>query len=232
MVDFVAAFIAWILNNMIGIAAIAGVAVLGVFVIRMFRKTPKNPDYVKIWADKSVEDEVLNVPDRLFGLQYVFRGERLLGKIMKYDEQKVKINPTPENPDEKKEKYAEGKEQTVCTITFRQRSSLNLFLGKIQQILCLLQDFKTEGNKIVFPSSTGFTSLGNHYIVKSSYPEGAKVVEMNWARRFAEAQANAFGNQMLKISGLVVEYAEERRLRELEIEKLRAEKQIKSGNII
>ncbi len=86
--------------------------------------------------------------------------------------------------------------------------------------------------RLIFPSSTSFTSLGDEYVTVGSYPVTSRIIEDNWNKRMHEAGTNAYANQMLKVSGLMVDYAQERKLRQLEIEKEKEMKKLKMGNII
>ena len=229
VIDFAVQFL---LDNILYFVIVAAAAFGIFFAYRFLKKIPKNPDYVRIWNEQNIEDEKFNKTDTMFGYKFLFRGERLLGKILTFSNVKMSINPTPEDPTKYKEGKAEEIEEDICTVVFKPHTTGKLYLGKKTMIKFLKDDVRYEGKRIAIPENYAITALGNCYFVHQSLPAITKSIEANWSRRFAEAQANAYGQQMLKVSGFITEYAQERRLRELEIDKLKAEKQLKMGTVI
>ncbi len=207
--------------------AIIGAIFFGVYYIsRIIKKVPQNPDYIKIFEKKSIVDESMNKPDRLLGLKYLYRGNEYLGRIVTFGKQEHQIKFRKERSKEVNEE-----QKQVYTLTWKPKVFLKVIHSFTKHILKFTEDdnFRQEGNKLVFAESVNFTSLGNEFITSNTSQFTSKIIEDTWNKRLFEGSANAFANQMLKVSGYTVDYAQQRKMEELEIEKLKEQKKMKTG---
>lgn len=227
--DFITAFV---LENVVAFAVIGGV-IFGSYILYIYLKPQQRiPDFIKIFKMKALEDESLNRTDAL-SPQWLYRGNVLLGKILTDNTQTYNSLKKPELEHKRFKDAEDTEEKVVMCITYRKGLlGNNLFIGKKQILRFLKEEAIVSGRRLIFPSSTSFTSLGDEYVTVGSYPVTSRIIEDNWNKRMHEAGTNAYANQMLKVSGLMVDYAQERKLRQLEIEKEKEMKKLKMGNII
>jgi len=205
------------------------------YAYKMLRGIPKQVDYVKVFHESMIRDENLNVPDKKLGYKFLYRGEQLLGKIMSFSTGKfdlVKDRETVKSMNwDKKKKEA----KVVYTVTFRRPINvmrIKMFLGKKEILKYTDQDtFSTEGNRLVFPEYVSFTSLGKVYMPINSYEDTSRIIQDDINRQLNSVQTNLYAGQMQSISAQTPEMAHELSLKRLEIEKIKAEKQMKQSFI-
>jgi hypothetical protein len=229
MVDYLTETIKWLTDNIVVIGIFVAVIYFGYMIYRQTKKVPPVPDFIKVWKDRAVDEEKLNKVEKKFGAKWLYRGEEYLGQIKTFGKQKYKVNMHPEKDKPQPDDFAE---KEVVTITFSPQVFGRIHSGKRHILRFIDGEARMENGKLVFPSYFTFTSFGNEFISLAMIQPTTKVIEDNWNKRLYEASANAFANQMLKISGYLTEFAQQRKVQELEIEKMKAERQMKMGSII
>jgi len=193
------------------------------------KRIPTTPDYMKIYEQKAIQEEKLNKPDKKFGPKWLYRGDVYLGKILTFNEQDYKV----EIKDEKGRETEPAETKKMITLTFRPHL-IGRFHRRAKNIVRILRDeIVFEGqHKLILPSNLSLTNLGNEYVSQNNFKFISQVLTDTWNKRLLENSANATANQMLKISGFVTEFAQERQLKELEIKKMQEEKKLRQGSII
>lgn len=209
---------------------IGGLAFAVVFLLSKFRGRKQVPDYVKIFKEQSIRDESLNKRNKL-DPKWIYYGDEKIGKIMTIDTQRYKYEPTKEERDLKVGIY--GWEENITTITFRDRNPIiNIWVGEKKIMRFKESEGKRFGSKLMFSSDFGFTALGNQYTTKTGFKETAGIIDSEYSKRLFEGNVSIMASKMAGISGETPEFAQERELRRLEIEKIRMEKQSKVGGLI
>lgn len=209
---------------------IGGMAFGIVFLISKFKGVKKIPDYVKIFNEQSIKDESLNKRNKL-DPKWIVYGDEKIGKIMTIDTNRYSYTPT-------KEEFATKAgisqwEDNITTVTFRDRNAIiNLWLGEKKIMRFKDTEGKRWGDKLIFSSDLGFTALGNQYTTKTGFKETSGVIEADYSKRLFEGNVTIMASKMAGISGETPEFAQERELRRLEIEKIRMEKQSKIGGLV
>lgn len=215
----------------IAIAAVLGIS----YLYKMMRNIPKQVDYVKVFHENMIRDENLNIPDKNLGMKYLYRGEQLLGKIISFSTGKfdlIKDRETVKSMNwDKKKKEA----KVIYTITFKRPKKLlyfRTFLGRKEILKYTEQDtWSNEGDRLVFPEYVSFTSLGKVYMPINSYEDTSRIVQDDINRQLNSVQTNLYAGQMQSISAQTPEMAHQLSLKRLEIEKIKAEKQMKQSFI-
>lgn len=209
---------------------IAGGALIGFLVLyKKMRATPSQPDFIRIFNERGIRDETLNVINE-YEPNFVYRGNQCLGRIVSYDTKKLKYNPTKQEIDTKAGIH--GWEAEIATVVFRPKTIWKIYMGAKRILRFKVEEAKIKDRKLIFPSTTGFTALGNEYVTKSSFKEASLLIDTEWSKRLFEANVNVFASKMSHISAETPEMSHELSLKRLEIEKIRAEKQAKVGGLI
>lgn len=211
----------------IGIGALIGFIIL----YKKFRKVDKQPDYIKVFNEKSIEDESLNVISSL-DPKWLYRGESKLGKIVGSGTKHWRYTPTKLEAETRA--GITGWEGEVTTIVFRQKDFLGTYLFSGKKLLHFRPEDngKVHGDKLVFDSKTVFTALGDHFITSNSYKEISTVIESEWNKRLFEANVNIMASKMSHIASESPEMAHELTLARLKIQEVLAQKQSKVGGLI
>lgn len=221
------AFSIFMEENLVLLLFLFGLIIVFVIIFKKFRSIPPKPDFVRIFHDQSIKDESLNKPNK-YEPKYLFRGDILLGKIVSIDSQPYESQTTKEDL-----KFGlEAWKADLTTVVFKPVWKWKLCLGKKKILRFKTNEAKIENHKLVFPSSMGFTALGNEYISKPSFKEVSTLIEGFWSKRLFEANVNVMASKMSHISSETPEMAHELNLKRLEIERIRAEKERKLGQLI
>lgn len=227
-------------ENLVMIGLIVAVPILLLYAYKRIRAIPTQPDYIKIFHNQQIADERLNRTEKRYGWKFLYRGHSLLGKIITVSDTKYK---TPKKGDYEgvgKREWQQQPKETVniISITFR-RLVFNLGFYKIfhwhRDILKFTEKDHyaiEEGGKLVFPSDVSFTALGECYATVNSYEKLSRVILDNFSTRLLMANTNLMAGEMAKISSISPQMAHELNIKRLEIDKIKAEKMMKMGNII
>ena len=240
MADPSLALSAFIENNLIYIILIFGIGIGGVFLYKMIRGIPKQTDFIKVFQEKTISDEAMNKTDKKFGIKSLWRGHQYIGRILTYSDTFQKIQTKTEaKEDNRGWKDKKPPEKIIVhTITFKTPSFRILgfkFFGFKKEILKFTDKDRykvEEKGKLVFPSDVAFTALGYEYATVNSYPLLTRLIDDNWNKRLLEANVNLMASRMSQMSAESPEMAHELSLKRLEIERIKAEKQLKTGSII
>ncbi len=220
-------FVNWMLENILFFLLLGGFFLGFAWISRQMKKIPRMEDYTKVFKDQDIVDQQLNKPDK-YEPKWLYRGHELLGKIIAYDEQ-----PHEDIVSKEQEKFMiEGFRETMTVLTFVPKLYGKICIGKGQILRFKSKEAKVEEDKLVFPSTTGFTALGHEYVTKASFKESASIIEGTYAKRLFEANVNLFASRMAHISAETPEMAHELALRRLDIDRIKAEKQMKMGQLI
>lgn len=230
MADMNIVFTQFIDQNFIWIAISFGMLLGFLVLYRMIRKVPPKPDFIKVFRDQYARDESLNLPSE-FDARILFRGHQLLGKIVGYD---VQLHEYVTDFDEKKFAYENWRTQMSSLVFIRPKKFIwfTFYVGKREILLFKKTEAKQEGEKLVFPSDTGFTALGSVFVTKTSFKEASSIIEGVWSKRLFEANVNVMASKMSHIAQESPEMAHELNLKRLEIERIKAEKDKKVGQLI
>lgn len=214
-------------ENMILIFILSGMF-LGFFMLfKMIRKVPAQPDFIRIFKDQAIKDQQLNKPDE-YEPHWLYRGHKLLGKIVAYDEQPYNNQTTKEE-----DKFGLSNwKANLTTVIFIKPLFMKFCIGSRQILRFKTEEANIENDRLVFPSDAGFTALGGEFITKKSFPEASAVIEGVYSKRLLEANVNIMASKMSHISSESPEMAHELNLKRLEIERIRAEKEKKIGQLI
>lgn len=236
--DFATAYANFIQENTIWIIIIFGIIIGIVYLWKLFRSIPKQPDFVRIFRDKMVEDEKYNKPDGRYGIRKIYRGEQLLGAVSTISENLFGVSKIMMTEKKMKWEKIPREQMKVYTVTFKRPLFKILgfqIFGFAKEILKFTDkdrwEIKDYGH-LVFPSDVGFTALGNVYATQSSYRGLSRVIEDEFNKRLFEVNTQLFASRMSQISAETPEMAHELALKRLEIEKIKAEKQLKLGSIV
>lgn len=215
-------------DNFLWILLVFGMIMAFIIIYKKVRSIPNKPDYIKIFHDRSIKDESLNKRNKYDPL-WIFRGDQRIGKIVSIDTKKYKHDPI-------KDEYKAGLKQEfeieITTIVFKINSFLKFFWYGKRILRFITTEAEIKGNKVLFDSTVGFTALGMEYTTKTSYPETSAIVDSHYSKRLFEANVNVMAGKMESISAEDPAYAHELTLKRLEIERIRAEKEKKVGQMI
>lgn len=214
---------------MFEILLVVGMVFGFVILYKMMRSVPKQPDFVKIFKDQAIRDEDLNMPHDL-DPKFLYRGEKLLGRIVRIDSQDVKYEP-PKIEKETAQIYDKW-EKNLTTVIFRGKTFWNFYLGEKKILIFETGEAKIDGRNLIFPSSVGFTAVGQQYTTKTSFRTVSQIIEGEWSKRLFEANVNVMASRMAHISAETPEMAHELSLRRLDIERIKAEKETKVSGLI
>ena len=217
----------FIQDNMVLLLFAIGVVMVVVILFKKLRSVPPKPDFIKIFQEQSIRDESLNKPNK-YDPKFLYRGDTFLGKIVSIDDHKYR---TAISKEEYKFKLADWEAQ-LTSVVFIPKWKWRICIGRKKILRFKTSEAKIEEDKLVFPSSAGFTALGNEYITKSSFKEVSTLVEGFWSKRLFEANVNIMASRMSHIASETPEMAHELNLKRLEIERIRAEKERKLGQLI
>lgn len=228
MADPISTFNLFLEQNMFNLVIVGGIAIMILIIYKKWQPTPKQPDFITVFHDNTIEDERLNVPDT-YEPKWLYRGHQLIGLIVGYDQHNYDNKDIPREED----KFGLYKwSGNITTVIFRTKTFWKFFLGKKQILKFKSEEANIEENKLVFPSHSGFTALGQVYTTKSSYPEVSSIIEGVYSKRLFEANVNLFASKMSYVSQIDPIMSHELNLKKLEIEKIRAEKEKKIGSLI
>src|SRR3990167_82061 len=93
---------------------------------KKMRKVPANPDYIKIFKERNIKDELLNKSNK-HDAKCLMKGDEVIGKIVAWDRQAYKYMPT------KLEKEAgmwDSWDKKITTVVFKEGSRWKWFLGQ------------------------------------------------------------------------------------------------------
>lgn len=212
------------------IVLVVGMAIGFLILYKKLQPNKAQVDFVRIMNERNVKDEDLNDIGKL-DPKWIYRGEEKIGKVIKKDDKHFTYKPTKEEVDTKAGIY--GWEADITTIVFRPKSwFLGLYIGEKKILRFKMGEAIIRDRKLIFPSTVGFTALGNEYVTKNSFKELAQVIDAEYSKRLFEANVNVMASKMSHISAETPEMAHELSLKRLEIEKIRAEKQAKVGGLI
>lgn len=198
-------------------------------VYKMTKKVPQQPDYVKVFTEKSVDEEQLNKTGS-YGLKYLYHGDVKLGKITSFSD--VYYNVDKRMKRFENEKNIPKERLKIFTVTFK-KPMIKFFYGFKKEILKFTErsDYKVEQKKLVFPEYTTFTCVGNHFVTQDSLEPLSRVIEADFCKYLFSTNTNLMAAEMSKISAERPEMAHELALKRLEIEKVKAEKAAKLSSI-
>ena len=241
MVDAGSAINTFIEDNLLFLIMAFGILIGFIILWKKMRKVPANPDYLKIFKEKNIHDEMLNKRNKHDPV-WLMKGEEVIGRIVAWDSQNYKYVPT------KLEKDAgmwDNWEKNITTVVFKEGSRWKWFLGQKRILRFSAEDegkFEDgklvkhgvirQKNKLVIPSDIGLTALGDEYITKDSYQHISRIVLGEYDKRLMEANVNLMAGHMSKISAETPEMAHELALKRLDIERIRAEKETKVSGLI
>lgn len=230
-------------NEYLGwIAVIAFFGFVALLVYRKTRGVPPNPDFIKVFKTMFIDDEKYNIPDKTYGVQYLYRGTELLGRIVSLSENvyniavKTAVAKTDKNDFRDKTERAETRVVTVCfrPVWFRTPLFRRPVFKRSKDIIKFTDEdtYSLEAGKLIFPEFINFTSLGKVYSTQSSYAKLSRVIEDDFNKRLFETNTNLFAAKMTQISAQTPEMAHELHKAQLEIDKIKAEKSVKLGNVV
>lgn len=217
-------------QNFIYIIIIMGVIFGAVFLYKKFQPMPREPDYTKIIHGKMVRDQYLNVPSEHYPF-YLVRGKKVLGKIIKQSQEVIKYTPTTE--EFKAGRGHKFPDTIIETVVFLPKKFLGRFWYGEEQILKFTKgDGEVVGENLVFPSNMVFNSLGDVYFTNTIQKEATSIIEADWSKRLLESNVSVMASKMSHISAETPEMAHDLALKRLDIERIKAEKSAKLGNMI
>lgn len=209
---------------------ILGAVFIGIIILyKKLRIVPKTPDFVRVFRDQLIRDEVMNKPSK-YEPRWFYYGDKLIGRIISYDRQNVKYNPPKQ---EKEAGMYEKWEKKIVTMTIMKKTWWKICLSGKEIIM--FQESEAEqqkGRKLVIPSDLGLTALGQVYSTKSSYHFTSRIIEGDWNKRLLEANANVMASRMSHIAQETPEMAHELSMKRLDIDRIRAEKESKVSGLI
>ncbi|MBU1613653.1 hypothetical protein KKC87_04500 [Patescibacteria group bacterium] len=236
--EFATAYSQFIQENTIWIIIIVAVIIGLIYLYKLLRSVPKQPDYVRIFRDKMIQDEKYNKPDARYGIRRVYRGEQLIGSVASISENIFGVSKIMMTEKNFKWDKIPRENVKVYTIAFKpplfKILGFQLFSFKKEILKFTERDrwkIKERGH-LVFPSDVGFTSLGHVYATQTSYRQLSRVIEDEFNKRLFEVNTQLFASRMTQISAETPEMSHELALKRLEIEKIKAEKQLKLGSIV
>lgn len=215
-------------ENIFSIMIVGGVVVGFVFLYRMLRKVPTQPDYVGVFHDLNIRDEQMNKPTKI-DPKMLWRGTEPLGKIISYDTQTYNYNPTKE---EKEKGMYDKFLKEITTIVYRPKTFWKFYFGEKRIVLLEKGEGVIQEHRFVIPSSVGLTAIGKTYVTKGSFTETARIVDGTFSKRLYESNVNVMASRMSHIAQETPEMAHELNLARLKIEQIRAEKETKMGGLI
>ena len=241
--DFGAIMQAFLEDNIIFILIAMAIPIGFLFLFRALRKVPGQPDYIRVFRDEMIIDESMNKPEKKYGVKSLWRGRQVLGKVVTISDKIVNVPKKSElvkvgKMDSKGRPIDVHKEKMrMFTVVFK-KPALNLFLFKIfmgKEIIHFSDrdEYTIEDKgRLIFPSDTAFTAIGKVFSTTNSYQQLSVVVLDVWNKNLLQANTNLMSSEMAKISAQTPEMAHNLSLKRLEIDKIRAEKQMKIGQII
>ncbi len=220
------------------LAVVIGGPIAALYAYKYLRSVPKQMDYIQVFKDRTVTDEQFNKPDKKFGVKSVWRGSKMLGKVVSFSSTPYKsVKKTDTAKTALWDRKAREKIM-VHTVTFKpvMFQMLGIEFMKFKKEILKFTDLDSheisEDGKLTFPSDVAFNSLGNVYVTMNSYPQLSRIIEDDFNKRLFEVNTQLFASKMTQISAETPEMSHELTLKRLEIEKIKQEKQMKLGNII
>jgi len=226
------------------IVLIGGMLFGMIFMYKKIRKVPINPDYIKVFHEGMIGDEKLNHRERRFGVKLLYRGHELIGKVLTHSLVDYKVPKKSSLRNIGKTNYKgepwklDEEKMSIHTVTFK-KPLFNFIFFRIfspkKEILKFSDNdnFKIEEKgKLVFSSDTAFNALGNVFATVTSYEQIASTILDHYHKNMLLASNNMYAAEASKIGSIPVQYAHELSLKRLEIEKIRAEKAAKLGQIV
>ncbi|KKN60146.1 hypothetical protein LCGC14_0535240 [marine sediment metagenome] len=238
MVEVADAFNVFLEENLTLLVFAIGTPIALLYLYKYLRSVPKQVDYISIFKDRTVTDEQFNKPDKRFGVKTIWRGNKILGKVLTFSSTPYKsVKKTDTAKTASWDRKAREKIM-VHTVTFK--PIMFQFLGiefmKFKKEILKFTDLDSfvidENNKLIFPSNVSFNSLGSIYVTMNSYPQLSRIIEDDFNKRLFEVNTQLFASKMTQISAETPEMSHELALKRLEIEKIKQDKMMKLGNII
>lgn len=242
MADAYTALNLFIEENLALIVLIVGIPVGLLYLYKIYRKVPAQPDYIRVFKESMLWEEKLNKPDKKYGLKYIYRGKKKIGKILSMADGLYNVPRKSElhkvgRATDKGQPIDVGKERLrIFTVTFRpiHYTFLGIDVSWGKEILKYSEkdEFVVEDQKIIFGSDVSFTSLGQVYATLNSYQQISTTILDIWNKNLLQSNTNLYSSEMVKISAQTPQMAHELALKRLEIEKIKADKMAKLSNII
>jgi len=219
------------LTDNLAVFIVGIVIIIAILIVyKKLKGIPLIPDYVRLFNEANIKDEQLNKPTK-FSPKWVYRGDNKIGKINTLDTKTVESNPKDIPTFQKEDNRIEFVEK-VTTLTVKINHFWFIWYGKPILLKYKEGEAEIKGDKIIFSSDTGFTSIGYEYMTKTMFKEGISILDGHYAKRLFETNVNLFASRMAKISAETPEMAHEINLRKLEIDKIKAEKERKMGSMM
>src|SRR3990170_7720117 len=114
VLDFASQFVN---DNLIYLIVIGATGVGIYYLYQILRKIPTQPDFIKIFKERDIDDEELNIPEQQFGVKNLFRGHAFLGRISSMSEVLYESIPKTEAEQDKWKRDKQSEKIKVFTLT-------------------------------------------------------------------------------------------------------------------
>lgn len=216
---------------------IGGVIFGFMILLRKIQPIKKQPDYMEVFKTMFIEDEALNVPNKIYGLKELFKGGEKLGDIVSFSHQFVNAaKKTVMSYDEGKSRWKEIPREMieVYTIVFSKPSSIPLIGMFFKQNYIMkfepINQHEIQNKRIIFPEWVSFTQMGKVYFPKESFGKISRVIDDDYSKRFWEVNTQSYAATMANISAQTPEMAHELALKRLEIQAAKEARMVKTGS--